>query len=86
MPENSKYYDQLLKIFKKKIKRLKKKAVMDGDEDNSEDEENSDDESDLESLDDDDDGDDDEDEEFCPPGCDPALYEKVTKVGLLPQN
>ena len=70
------FYDLLLKIFKKKIKRARKGGTEgDGDDDfNSEDEDEDDSgydsEEDL----------DDEDEEVCPPGCDPALYEKVCEL------
>jgi hypothetical protein len=69
-------YDVLLKIFKKKIKRARKGGMEGegGDDYNSEDEDEDEDEMDSE------DEMDDEDEEVCPPGCDPALYEKVCEL------
>ena len=33
VPETNKFYEPLLKIFKKKIKRQKKKAVTEGEDD-----------------------------------------------------
>jgi len=75
--DNNKFYDLLLKIFKKKIKRRVRKGGMEGeggDDYNSEDEED-----DEEGFDSDEELDD-EDEEVCPPGCDPALYEKVCEL------
>merc|ERR550537_549476 len=72
--ETNQFHPQLLKIFKKKIKRAKKRT---GDEDEDEEEE--------EDWDDDDDEDFDEDEEeeeedACPPGCDQTLYDKVLEL------
>ncbi|KAL1522827.1 hypothetical protein AB1Y20_017796 [Prymnesium parvum] len=75
--DNNKFYDQLLKIFKKKIKRRVRKAGMEGD---GGDDYNSDDEDESEGGFDSDEELDDEDEEVCPPGCDPALYEKVCEL------
>jgi hypothetical protein len=63
VPETHKHAEDLVRIFKKKIKRAKKVAA--GEEEDGDD----DDLSDLDDLDDE------EDEEFCPPGCDPALYD-----------
>ena len=70
--ENNKFYDVMLKIFKRKVKRKKQ---TDGDEDEDEDEEDEDD--DDEDYDEDED---EEEEETCPPGCDPALYDKVCEL------
>ncbi|XP_052253766.1 cilia- and flagella-associated protein 44-like isoform X2 [Dreissena polymorpha] len=73
--DNNKFADYLTKVFKKKIKRSKKKTT-EGDDD----EEDSDDDSDE-----DEDWDEEEDEDesesggydldICPPGCDQNLYE-----------
>ncbi len=68
--ENNKFYDALLKIFKKKIKRKRQAAGGDDDDEDDEDEDEDD-------EDDDDELEDEEEEETCPPGCDPALYDKV---------
>ena len=68
VPETHKHAEELFRIFKKKIKRAKKAAA--GEEEEEEDE----DLSDLDDLDDED------EEEFCPPGCDPALYEQVCEL------
>jgi WD40 repeat protein len=68
VPETHKHAEDLFRIFKKKIKRAKKAAA--GEEEVEDDEE----------LSDFDDLDDEEDEEFCPPGCDPALYEQVCEL------
>jgi cilia- and flagella-associated protein 44 len=77
VPENNKFYEQLLKIFKRKIKRVKKAANADRDDGDGEEEEEDDDD-DLDDLDDLED--DDQEEEFCPPGCDPSLYEQVCEL------
>jgi uncharacterized C2H2 Zn-finger protein len=75
VPTTHSLHGQLLKIFKRKIKRTKKRAHDDNDDD--------DDNSDSDSEDDDDEDDDDEEEEgddnddACPAGCDLALYEEV---------
>ena len=68
VPETHKHAEELFRIFKKKIKRAKKAAA--GEEEEDDDDE----------LSDFDDLDDEEDEEFCPPGCDPALYEQVCEL------
>ncbi|OQS05147.1 phytophthora infestans avirulence-associated protein 3.4F-A [Thraustotheca clavata] len=59
------------KIFKKRLKRIKKRNTDDMDE---EEEEESEEEY---NSDDDDDDNDSNEEEICPSGCDMALYEKV---------
>lgn len=66
---------QLLKIFKRKIKRVKQSGEGESDDEDSDD-------------DDDEDYDDEEEdfeegepeEERCPDGCDPAIYEKVLEL------
>ena len=71
--ENNKFYDVMMKIFKRKIKRKKQ---SDGDvDDDDEDEDDEDDEDD-----DFDEDEEEEEEETCPPGCDPALYDKVCEL------
>ncbi|KAL4624725.1 cilia- and flagella-associated protein 44 [Arapaima gigas] len=75
--ENNKFADFLTKVFKKKIKRGKKKEKA-GDEEEQED---SDEESEEESdWDEDEDGEGSEssyplDDSVCPPNCDPELFE-----------
>ena len=79
VPESNKFSEQLLKIFKKKIKRQRKKAVKeDEDEDEDEEEGSEDEDEDLSDLDEEEE--EDEEEEFCPPGCDPALFEQVCEL------
>jgi len=75
VPETNKFHEQLLKIFKKKIKRQKKKAANEGDdEEEGSDEEEDDDDEDMSDLDEEEE---EEEEDFCPPGCEPALFEQV---------
>merc|ERR1711871_841706 len=64
---SNQFEPQLLKMFKRKIKRAKKRT---GDEDEDEDS----------NEDDDDDDDDDDEEDACPPGCDQTLYDKVLEL------
>eukprot|EP00931_Biecheleriopsis_adriatica_P072873 TRINITY_DN47261_c0_g1_i1.p1 TRINITY_DN47261_c0_g1~~TRINITY_DN47261_c0_g1_i1.p1 ORF type:complete len:1243 (-),score=428.26 TRINITY_DN47261_c0_g1_i1:43-3222(-) len=73
--ENSPFLSALLKVYKKKVKRSKRKKGMGDDEDFDEDEEDEDDEgSDVES----DEDDDMEDDDAGPPqGCDHQIYESV---------
>ena len=70
--EGNKYSEVLLTLFKKKVKRLK---AHDGDDDDEEDEDEEDEEEEFDS-----DEEEEEEEEVCPPGCDPALYEKVCEL------
>ncbi|XP_060551905.1 LOW QUALITY PROTEIN: cilia- and flagella-associated protein 44-like [Ruditapes philippinarum] len=78
--ENNKFGDYLTKVFKKRIKRSKKKAT-EGDDDDEDSDEDSDDDSDW-----DEDEDDDESEtggydlDICPPGCDQNLYEATCQL------
>ena len=77
VPETNKFHEQLLKIFKKKIKRQKKKAVNegeDGDQESGSEEDSDEDMSDL------DEEEEEEEEDFCPPGCEPALFEQVCEL------
>ncbi|ETP30145.1 hypothetical protein F442_20788 [Phytophthora nicotianae P10297] len=78
----------LQKLFKRKIKRAKKKPTTGGKEDGKEPDsardgeeqeegEEEDDDDEDEDYDEDDDDDDEEEEDTCPTGCDLTLYEKV---------
>ncbi|KAJ1483700.1 hypothetical protein T484DRAFT_1949413 [Baffinella frigidus] len=79
VPETNKFHEQLLKIFKKKIKRQRKKAVKEGEEEDEDEDEGSEDEDeDMSDLDEEEE--EEEEEEFCPPGCDPALFEQVCEL------
>ena len=71
--ENNKFYDVMLKIFKRKVKRKKQTDGDDEDFDEDEDDEDMDDE-------DFDEDEEEEEEEVCPPGCDPSLYDKVCEL------
>jgi WD40 repeat protein len=71
VPSSYPYAEQLLKIFKKKIKRNKHT----GGGDNGDEEEFEEDES--EGDDDDDDMEDEEVDDACPVGCDMVIYDKV---------
>eukprot|EP00520_Triparma_pacifica_P008872 CAMPEP_0118658690 /NCGR_PEP_ID=MMETSP0785-20121206/14707_1 /TAXON_ID=91992 /ORGANISM="Bolidomonas pacifica, Strain CCMP 1866" /LENGTH=1758 /DNA_ID=CAMNT_0006551733 /DNA_START=48 /DNA_END=5320 /DNA_ORIENTATION=- len=73
VPESNGFYEQLLKIFKRKIKRKKVKN-NDDDDDEMDSEEESDDDYDSDS---DDDDDEEEVDDSCPPGCDISLYETI---------
>ena len=73
VPESNGFYEQLLKIFKRKIKR-KKVRNNDDDDDEMDSEEEDDDDYDS---DDDDDDDEEEVDDSCPPGCDTHLYETI---------
>jgi len=73
--ENSPFLSALLKIYKKKVKRSKrKKGQLGDDEDFDDEDEDDEDESDLESDEEDDDMDEDT---GPPPGCDVQIYESV---------
>ncbi|KAK6165219.1 hypothetical protein SNE40_023570 [Patella caerulea] len=78
--ENNKFVDYLTKVFKKKIKRSKKKladgAVSDEDSD-----EDSDDESDWEESDEESESEaGGYDLDVCPPGCELAIYDKTCQI------
>lgn len=81
VPPQHPFHEQLMKIFKRKIKRAKKRDLGDEDEDEggSEEEEEEDDED----GDDEGDGEGEEEEvvdDSCPAGCDTGLYELVRYV------
>jgi len=71
--ENNKFADFLTKVFKKKIKRVKKAAEMEGDSDESDSDDDFD--SSSEEEDDDEDGVEHLDLNICPPGCSQELYD-----------
>jgi len=77
VPDSNKFHEPLLKIFKKKIKRMKKKA-NEGEEDDEEGEDEDEDEDDMSDFDEEEE--EEEEEEFCPPGCDPSLFEQVCEL------
>ncbi|KAE9011914.1 hypothetical protein PF005_g10384 [Phytophthora fragariae] len=85
-------FSALQKLFKRKIKRAKKKPTASGKEDgkdgngqspesardgDEQEGEEEEDEDEDEDYDEDDDDDDEEEEDTCPPGCELTLYEKV---------
>lgn len=72
------FYAQLLRIYKKKIKRSKlHDKNKGGDSKKEEEESSSDDDSDLDDLGDDFGDEDEEEEEVCPDGCEKMTYERV---------
>ncbi|XP_029426224.1 cilia- and flagella-associated protein 44 [Nannospalax galili] len=79
--ENNKFANFLMKILKKKIKRVKKKEVEGGADEDEESEESSEDESSLES-DEDASGSEDEvfDDSICPSNCDLNLFELALQL------
>ena len=73
--ENNKFESFLTRVFKKKIRRAKKKAqTEEGSDEESEDEDS---DEDLSSSDEEDSDVDDLDDSVCPPGCDQALFDQV---------
>jgi len=78
VPETNKFYEPLLKIFKKKIKRQKKKAVAEGEDDEEGSEEDEDEDEEMSDLDEEEE--EEEEEDFCPPGCEPSLFEQVCEL------
>ena len=77
VPDSNKFHEPLLKIFKKKIKRMKKKA-NEAEEDDEEGEDEDEDEDDMSDFDEEEE--EEEEEEFCPPGCDPSLFDQVCEL------
>nr|CAB3230210.1 WD repeat-containing protein 52-like [Phallusia mammillata] len=74
--DNNKFADFLNKVFKKKIKRAKKKIVQEGEEEDSD--MSSSDESDWSSEEDEDDSvEGGFDDSVCPPGCDQQLFDST---------
>ncbi|XP_067282839.1 cilia- and flagella-associated protein 44 isoform X3 [Pseudorasbora parva] len=83
--ENNKFVEFLTRVFKKKIKRTKKKETHGGEGgDVTDDEDDSDEDSDEESdRDNDEDYDDSEaplDDSVCPPNCDPELFDNTLRL------
>ncbi|CAM4635885.1 unnamed protein product [Leuciscus chuanchicus] len=85
--ENNKFEEFLTRVFKKKIKRTKKKETRGGEGDDvTDDEDDSDEDSDEESdRDNDEDYDDSEtgaplDDSVCPPNCDPKLFDNTLRL------
>ncbi|CAB1112884.1 unnamed protein product [Ectocarpus sp. CCAP 1310/34] len=77
VPETSQFHEVLNKIFRKKIKRTKKRLAGENDDGDDESDEEDSDEDDYDDFDDDDE---EEVDDSCPPGCDMALYEKVLEL------
>ncbi|XP_066534174.1 cilia- and flagella-associated protein 44 isoform X2 [Hoplias malabaricus] len=80
--ENNKFTDFLTRVFKKKIKRVKKKEKA-----STQEKEDSDEDSDEESVYEDDEDDQESesgvgtlDDSVCPPNCDPVLFENTVKL------
>jgi hypothetical protein len=71
--ESSPFLGTLLKIYKKKVKRSKRKKAMGDDDDMDEEDEESEEDSDLDSEEDEDEM----EEDICPQGCDMSIYESV---------
>ncbi|CAM9684699.1 unnamed protein product [Scytosiphon promiscuus] len=76
VPEASQFHEVLNKIFRKKIKRAKKRLSGEDEEGDDESEEEDSDEDDYDF----DDDDEEEVDDSCPPGCDVGLYEKVLEL------
>ncbi|KAF0031251.1 hypothetical protein F2P81_015806 [Scophthalmus maximus] len=83
--ENNKFEDFLTKVFKKKMKRVKKKELTRPDEEDVHSDEDSDEDDDSDDSDDDDNSDSDEggpalDDSVCPPGCELQLFENALQL------
>eukprot|EP00752_Nemacystus_decipiens_P009571 g8551.t1 len=76
VPETNQFHEILNKIFRKKIKRAKKRLSGEDEEGEDESEEEDSDEDDYDF----DDDDEEEVDDSCPPGCDIGLYEKVLEL------
>ncbi|XP_062616211.1 cilia- and flagella-associated protein 44-like [Saccostrea cucullata] len=77
--ENNKFTDYLTKVFKKKIKRSKKK-VTDGEGSDEDSDEDSDDESDWDEDDEESEEEGGYDLDICPPGCDQNIYDNTCQL------
>lgn len=78
--ENNKFESFLTRVFKKKIKRAKKKTqAEEGSDEESEDEDS---DEDLSSSDEEDSDAEELDDSVCPPGCDQALFDQVCYLSL----
>merc|ERR1719327_211800 len=74
--ESSPFLGTLLKIYKKKVKRSKRKKAMGDDDDMDEEDEDSEEDSDVDSEEDEDEM----EEDICPQGCDMSIYESVLEL------
>ncbi|XP_022324096.2 cilia- and flagella-associated protein 44-like isoform X1 [Crassostrea virginica] len=77
--DNNKFADYLTKVFKKKIKRAKKK-VTDGEGSDEDSDEDSDDESDWDEDDEESEEEGGYDLDICPPGCDQNIYDNTCQL------
>ncbi|XP_048773099.2 cilia- and flagella-associated protein 44-like isoform X2 [Ostrea edulis] len=77
--DNNKFGDYLTKVFKKKIKRAKKK-VTDGEGSDEDSDEDSDDESDWDEDDEESEEEGGYDLDICPPGCDQNIYDNTCQL------
>ncbi|XP_077335811.1 cilia- and flagella-associated protein 44 isoform X3 [Lithobates pipiens] len=79
--ENNKFATFLTKVFKKKIKRTKKKEVTGDEEEDEDSDEESDDESTYESDEEESDSEDGVfDDSICPNNCDPQLFDNTLQL------
>ncbi|XP_062841766.1 cilia- and flagella-associated protein 44 isoform X2 [Trichomycterus rosablanca] len=81
--ENNKFADFLTRVFKKKIKRVKKKESPEADVEAENSASDSDEESDWEDDEDDEESDNGAgafDDTVCPPNCDPELFENTVRL------
>ncbi|KAG7487289.1 hypothetical protein MATL_G00021590 [Megalops atlanticus] len=80
--DNNKFSDFLTKVFKKKVKRVKKKETSGDEEEQEDSEEDSDEESDWDEEESE--GESESggplDDSVCPPSCDPALFENTLQL------
>merc|ERR1719235_3159527 len=74
--ESSPFLGTLLKIYKKKVKRSKRKKALGDDDDMDDEEEDSEEDSDMDSEEDEDEM----EEDICPQGCDMSIYESVIEL------
>ncbi|XP_067430871.1 cilia- and flagella-associated protein 44 [Thunnus thynnus] len=83
--EDNKFEEFLTKVFKKRIKRVKKKEQTENEEEEEDSDEDSDEDDDWDDDDDDYESDMEEggvplDDSVCPPGCDPQLFENTLQL------
>ncbi|KAL0968428.1 hypothetical protein UPYG_G00266720 [Umbra pygmaea] len=81
--ENNKFADFLTRVFKKKIKRVKKKENVGDDEEQEDSDDDEDEDSDLEDDDEDDSSSENGgalDDSVCPSNCDSELFEKTLQL------
>nr|XP_033799273.1 cilia- and flagella-associated protein 44 isoform X2 [Geotrypetes seraphini] len=78
--ENNKFANFLTKVFKKKIKRTKKKEVIGEEDEDEESDEESEDESAWDSDEDEGSESDVFDDSVCPDNCDPVLFESTLQL------